>query len=128
MSMTREVMATFGGEEYHLLFNAAVMFAEQEQFSEGGMIEDTSKNSADGLDALARAFCLLAEQGELARRSEGYEPRPIPRPDTVRPHIGPYDVLDMRKAVIDAVVTGYKRDVPDEEVDLVLAELEKKTN
>ena len=71
-------------------------------------------------------FCLLAEQGELARRYEGDDKGETPDEEQLRAAVMPYDVIAMRQSVLEALMRGYKRDVPEEETALGLAELQKK--
>ena len=66
-----EVKTTVCGTEYHLLFNGYAMFAAQDMFENRQLGEIVQDNTAEGFVNLCRVFCLLAEQGELARRYEG---------------------------------------------------------
>lgn len=122
-----QVEITFGGKQYSLLFNGYALFAEREMFGDKGMVEEIQQNTAAGLEALCKAVCMLAEQGELARRYEGFEPQETLSVDQVRVLATPMDLLMLRTAVVRAVVKGYGREVEEEEKDLGLAELEKKT-
>lgn len=113
------------GTEYHLLFNGYAMFAAQDMFENRQLGEIVQDNTAEGFVNLCRVFCLLAEQGELARRYEGYDRGETPDEERLRAAVMPYDVIAMRQSVLEALMRGYKRDVPEEETDLGLAELQK---
>ena len=121
-----EVKVTVCGTEYHLLFNGYAMFAAQDMFENRQLGEIVQDNTAEGFVNLCRVFCLLAEQGELARRYEGYDKGETPDEEQLRAAVMPYDVIAMRQSVLEALMRGYKRDVPEEETDLGLAELQKK--
>lgn len=121
-----EVKVTVCGTEYHLLFNGYAMFAAQDMFKDRQLGEIVQDNTAEGFVNLCRVFCLLAEQGELARRYEGYDKGETPDEERLRASVMPYDVIAMRQSVLEALMRGYKRDVPEEETDLGLAELQKK--
>lgn len=123
-----EVKTTVCGTEYHLLFNGYAMFAAQDMFENRQLGEIVQDNTAEGFVNLCRVFCLLAEQGELARRYEGYDRGETPDEERLRAAVMPYDVIAMRQSVLEALMRGYKRDVPEEETDLGLAELQKKKN
>lgn len=122
-----QIEITLAGKQYSLLFNGYAMFAEQELFGETGMIEEIQQNTAKGFEALCKAVCLLAEQGELARRYEGHEAQEMLSVDQVRVLATPIDMLMLRTAVVRAVMKGYGREIEETEKDLGLAELEKKT-
>ena len=102
------------------------MFAAQDMFENRQLGEIVQDNTAEGFVNLCRVFCLLAEQGELARRYEGYDRGETPDEERLRAAVMPYDVITMRQSVLEALMRGYKRDVPEEETDLGLAELQKK--
>ena len=52
---------------------------------------------------------------------------PIPDADDVAARIMPDELIELQQAVVNAVMRGYHRDQPEEEIDLGLAELQKKT-
>ena len=56
----------------------------------------------------------------------GYDRGETPDEEQLRAAVMPYDVIAMRQSVLEALMRGYKRDVPEEETDLGLAELQKK--
>lgn len=122
-----DVEAVFQGETYHLLFNGNAMFSVQELFGDAEMTEAIFAPTVDGMDALAKAFCLLAEQGELARRYDGYDAKDIPDAERVRLMARPVDLPGLRAAVMKAILKGYGREVEEAETDIGLAELQKKT-
>lgn len=122
-----DVKGYFQGKEYHLLFNGYAMFAEEELFDGASIVDAVGMEGKEGIEPLAKAFCLLAEQGELARRYAGYTPQDIPDPERVKHFLMPYELPGMRKAVLTAVLQGYGREEQKEEIDLGLVEMQKKT-
>lgn len=114
------------GKEYHLLFNGYAMFAAQEMFGARPIGEIVQDTTAEGFINLCHVFCLLAEQGELSRRYEGCDRADTPKEELLQVQAMPYDVIEMRQGVLQALMRGYKREIEEEETDLGLAELQKK--
>ena len=80
-----------------------------------------------GQPMLCRAFAVMAEQGELCRRSMGYDPEELITAEQLLPRIMPGDIPVMRRAVYAAIMLGYGREVEsNDDVDLVLQELQLK--
>lgn len=124
----KAIKATLAGQEHYLVFNGSAMFAfEDESGGAGGMLDELTDDRS-GFDKLCRAVTILAEQGELVRRHFGYDQRPMLTEETVRALATPKDIVQLKQAVINAVMQGYGREVTDdqEEVDLGLVELEQK--
>ena len=70
---------------------------------------------------------VMAAQGELCRRSMGYDPEELITAEQLMPRVMPGDIPAMRRAVYTAIMLGYGREVESEEdVDLVLQELQLK--
>lgn len=124
----KAVKITLGGQEYHLLFNGAAMFATDDAFGSGGKILDViGGNGKESFDALCKAVSILGEQGELARRALGYDKGEIPSEETVKALASPVDSVVLKRAVLNAITIGYGREVrSDEPTDLGLVELERK--
>lgn len=121
-----DIKIEIGGQEYYLLYNGAAMFA----IDDGGNISDRLwDTSAAGFDWICQAVAVLAEQGELARRYMGYDKGPLLTADAVKALTMPIDIIQLRQAVFRAVMAGYGREIKDDdqEIDLGLVELQKKT-
>lgn len=118
------------GKPYRLLFNGAAMFASQELLGERNLVEALTAPGTEGFDLLCKLTVLMAEQGELMRRYEGHKKSPMLKEEDLRLLAGPYDIIQIRNAALDAVAAGYRRDVQDEDedVDVILQRLEKKTD
>ena len=108
------------GRERYLCFTVEAMFQIEERF--GG---------AQGFEAACGAAAILAEQGELCRRSMGYEPEPLCSAEDIAATMAPTDLARLKLAVVSAITLGYGREINPEndEVDLGLSELneQKKT-
>ena len=120
------------GQERYLTFTVEAMFQVQEQFGSTGELIDAMQGSGrDGFSAACKAAAILAEQGELARRSLGYEPEPIADEKDIAASLQPAEAAALRLAVSSAMALGFGREVEPEndEVDLGLAKLnaQKKT-
>lgn len=115
------------GAKYALCLNAAAMFEIEDQIGTDA-IEKAGKTSSEGLDALSMMAAIMMEQGELVRRYMGYDPGKILSATAIRLMLTPADVLVLREKVIRAYLRGFGREIDqDDEIDLGLTELQKKT-
>lgn len=118
---------TVNGEKYPLLMNGAAMFALRDLCGDSpvkAIMEDT----ADAMQTACRVACVLAEQGELLRRWQGYDPKDMLTPEEMLLSLTPNGVIRLKEAIANAVADGYQRSHEDEnqEIDIGLAELNKK--
>jgi hypothetical protein len=73
---------------------------------------------------------MLSEQGELYRRYMGHEPGGILKIEGGGLLLSPVEAISLRTAVLESISRGLLREVEpgaDEEIDLGLEELAKKT-
>lgn len=118
------------GQSLCLLLNAQALFDLYDRFGADKFltdhIEGTDKAS---FEATCAILSKLAEQGELWRRWQGLDRRPVLTEGWFRAHLAPFDVADAKEAIVQAVRLGFEReeraDEPD--MDLGLMELQKKT-
>ena len=122
----------FNGTTYALSFTAEALFTVYDKFGYSSDIFDATKAlepTAEGWKNCCWLAALMASQGELQRRYLGYEPQKMVTMEELRTGFMAADSLRLREAVRDALVQGFKRDVPDpdadEEVNLVLLEREE---
>lgn len=109
---------------YYLIYNAAAMFAIN---AEEGMFEKIGDTGAEGFDAACHIAAIMAQQGELVRRYEGYDKGRIPDADLFRLTATPKEALEIKKAIIMAVQRGIGQEVEsDKDVDLGLERLAAK--
>ena len=102
------------------------MFQIEERFGGAQELTDTMEaNSRTGFEAVCGAAAILAEQGELCRRSMGYEPEPLCSAEDIAVTMVPTDLARLKLAVVSAITLGYGREIRPEndEVDLGLSEL-----
>lgn len=128
----KAVKLDMAGRTQHLIFTVEAMFQVQEQFgSPTELLEAMQDSGRDGFSAACKAAAILAEQGELARRSLGYDPGPIADETAIAASLMPVDVAALKLAIPAAISLGFGREVEPEngEIDLGLAELnaQKKT-
>ena len=119
----------FRGKDYDLIYNAAAHFAAQKKYGDESLSQAIGPNDDGGFNALCWALEELSTQGELIRRHMGYnESEPI-KASEARLYLTPPDVLIAKQAVLTAISAGVSRQEVDknEEVDLGLIELQKKT-
>ena len=69
----------------------------------------------------------MCTQYELQRRTEGYDHQDIPSLSYIKTHLQVNQVIEATAAIMNAMVEGLHQDNEPEEVDLGLAELQKKT-
>lgn len=128
----KAVKCDLAGRVRHLCFTVEAMFQIQEQFGGAAeLVTAMQDGGRDGFSATCRAAAILAEQGELARRSLGYDPEPIADAEAIAAGLDPASAMALKLVIPAAISLGYGREVEPEndEVDLVLAELnaQKKT-
>lgn len=128
----KAVKVSLAGRERYLAFTVEAMFQIEEQFGGSGeLLEALKDGGREGFSAACRAAAILAEQGELVRRSLGYDPQPMTDADTIAAGMAPSEIARLKLDIMAAVSLGYGREVePDQdEIDLGLAELneQKKT-
>lgn len=128
----RTVEYRLGGHTFTLLLNAAALTEIYERFGPdvelGQLLGRTDK---EGFQTLSWLLSVLSMQGELLRRWSGQDRRPIMPEGFFRVHLSPGDMIDGWQAVGRAYALAFRRDTAedeeDEEIDLVLAEIQKKT-
>jgi hypothetical protein len=78
---------------------------------------------------LCQAVAILMEQAELARRHMGYDKGSFLSAEAIGAMASPVDIPMLKIAVADVILQGYGKSTktPEREVDLVLQELQKKT-
>lgn len=129
--MDRMVAANIRGEERYLNFSIAVMFDAIDEFETvSNLLELIQKESTDGFKALVWVLVRMANDGELVRRSQGYDKQPMMKESDISMRIHPLEYQELRNAASNAILAGYRREhVPGEdgeEIDLGLEELEQK--
>lgn len=118
------------GQTFHLCLNGAALFDIYDKFGTKGFVTDHIKgNSRKSLENTCWVLAKLAEQGELVRRYQGHDHGTFPTEQMFRATLSPLKVVEARKAIGEAVALGFRREEEDEEeeIDLGLAELQKKT-
>lgn len=126
----KAVKINLAGEERYLAFTGEAMFTIKDEF--GGVSEllsAMSKDTREGYATTCKAAAILAEQGELARRHMGHTPAAILDADAISGLTSPAEYMAVKAAIPVAIALGFGREIKDEdeEVDLVLVELQKKT-
>lgn len=119
------------GQHLYLLLNGQALFDIYDKFGTKGFVTDPIEgNTRKAFNATCWMFAKLAEQGELVRRHQGYDRQEIKMPEYFQTFFRPADVLTARETIKTAVQVGFAREITDgedEEIDLGLQELEKKT-
>ena len=122
----------FNGTTYALSFTAEALFTVYDKFGYTSDILGATKAlepSVEGWKNCCWLAALMASQGELQRRHQGYDPQRMITMEELRTGFMAADSIRLRQAVRDALEQGFQRDVPDsdtdKEVNLVLLEREE---
>lgn len=120
----------FNGRTSRLSLTAGALYEIYDKYGYTDSIIDALKldeNSAESWNNTCWLYALLASQGELQRRSLGYDAEPMLAMEAVRRFASPADVPGIKAALQAAIHLGFTRTVEpseEKEVDLVLQELE----
>ena len=127
--MDRMIEVNLGGEKRFLNFSIDVMFDMEDEFGSLSAAMDMLKqNGRKGFDTFQWFFVHMANDAELARREEGYDPMPMLKEDDILTHLHPLEYTELVDAVVNAINAGYTREKADKdnEVDVGLEELRQK--
>ena len=126
----KTVSVTYGGKEYFLAYNAWAMFQIQDLSPEKGVMEVLAAQGGEGFSLFCKAAELMSEAAEGICRYEGRETGEPLKSEQIANMARPVDVLELRRAMLEAVAHGYGREMREEEegIDVGLAELQKKTD
>ena len=123
-----------GAKTLHLFFNGEAMFRcndldKDREPDSPDYIARMLQNDLEGKRTLCKVAGILAEQGELCRRYLQYSPERIPTEEEINILLTPMACIGLRTAVMKAIDDGFGAPGQDEDgdIDLGLAELEKKT-
>lgn len=126
--MDKMYFAPIKGKFRPLNFSIDVMFDAAEKYgSMADAFDLIEKENRDGLNAIRWFILRMANDAELVRRQEGYDPEEILKDEDVKIESPAYYAI-YKNAVLEAIRIGYTREVedPKQEVDLVLQELNAK--
>ena len=119
-------MIKINGKTYDLLFNGAAMFAIRDKFETDNITELITENTALAFQRTCKIAVILAEQAELARRWLGHTARDMLTEEELLVSVSPLGIMQLKTALVDAMLAGYKRENNDDEIDIGLTELNKK--
>lgn len=121
---------TVNGAEYHLVYDGEAMFWARDEYGSAKLLlEKIQPDTREAFEAACAAGAYLAERGELIRRRLGYTPQGIPQADDFLLLVRPFEIVDLKNAVINAISLGYNREVQaagGDEIDEGLEELNQK--
>lgn len=116
-----------GNKTLYLALTGDGYFDIQELVDDVGELFGTlSKNTREAYRLTCSCAAILAKGGELQRRAIGMDSEPIPTEGEIRIMCKPVQIVELRTAVLQAVLEGMRREVKGEETprDMVLEELE----
>lgn len=121
----------FNGRTYALSFTAEALFTVYDKFGVTDNILETThalEPTAEGWKNCCFLAALMATQGELQRRRQGYDAQPMLSMEDLRTGMMAAESIRLRQAVRDAMEQGFARSIEgedeDAEVDLVLRDRE----
>lgn len=117
--------------EIYLAYTVNAMFQTNDLLGENQQImELMDVHGKEGLERFCKTVSILAGCGTQVRESEGLPGAAAPTAEELYTCLQPIEYLEIRKAAMDAILLGYGREIinENEEIDLELAELEKKEN
>lgn len=128
--LAKYTMVAIGGKTVHLAYTVAAMFEIEDILGEEDLFEALLEQGKRGLETFCEIVSILSRCAETARKAEGHEAGYIASKEFLLACMSPTEYLACKKAAMDAIMLGYGREIIDEneEVDLGLAELEKKEN
>lgn len=122
----------FNGETRPMSFTADALFTVYDKFGYTSDILAATKigePSTEGWKNCCWMAALMLAQGELQRRHQGYDPKPMITMEQIRTGFMAGDSNYVREKVVEAMSQGFHRDIPgpddDREVNLVLLEREE---
>lgn len=113
-------------KDLKLVYNAAAHFHAAEKYPDG-LIEALKQPGIGALEALCWALAEMALQGELMRRYMGETPRETPTAEQFMVGLRPNQLARATEMVFQELVNGLGSRNEDDEIDLVLQEIQKKT-
>lgn len=112
--------------QYSYVYNAAAHFAAMDKYPDGLWAELVKPGKA-GHEALCWALAETSMQGELIRRDMGHDKRETLDEAKLRLYLKPKQINEARTIVLTAMTKGLNSTDEAEEVDEVMAEIQKKT-
>ena len=114
--------------DYKYVYNAAAHFAAAEKYpGPEGIYAELKKGGMAAFEATCWALAEMARQGELVRRHMGETPMDVPDAEKFALELRPRQIVAAQGIVMDAIRDGLSSKDDEDEVDEVLAELQKKT-
>lgn len=127
--LCRYTTAKLGKNEIYLAYTVQAMFMLGDMLQEGeeimGLLDG---KDIDSLTRFCKAINILAMCGAQAREAEGFPRSYIPQDKELIVCMQPIEYITIKREAINAILLGYGREIidPEEEIDLELAEIEKK--
>jgi len=127
--MDKMVKIELGGREVFLNYSMEVMFQVIEKYGAvKNALEKLEEDTREGFAVTKHLALLMAHDGELVRRTAGYDHSPFLAEEDVCVHMTPHEFSLFRESVVKAIAAGYGRETKseNEEVDVGLQQLQQK--
>lgn len=126
--MTKYRVASCNEKRLYLAYTASAMFDIYDVLKDGQQVTDVLVGTKDTFPTFCKVVAIMAGYGERIRRTEGHlAEEPVSAESLML--VDPVEYLELKREALAAVMCGYHKDIQDEdEVDIGLAELQKKTD
>lgn len=121
---------TVRGRQYHLAYTVKCMVEVEDFLCQSGDKQDLIEvlsNPVEHFELFCKILTEMAKAGEILNRIENLEKGEVPKNENIMLYgLMPSEIPMVSLAALDALVAGMNREHEEEEIDLGLAELEKK--
>lgn len=127
--LCRYTKVKYKGQELCLAYTVSAMFQTNDMLKDGEQTLDLlNEHSMEGFERFCKTVSILTRCGKQVRESEGLPATATPEPEELMACMQPMEYISLKKAAMDAILLGYGREIvdEDEEIDVELANLEKK--
>lgn len=119
----------FYGKAYYLMYTGNAFFELLDEFGEpSDIVTKILPNTREAFEITCKVAAVLSEQGSLVRAYMGHEKTDILSAEAFLATARPINLIALKRAVSNEIFSGANREEnEEEEIDLGLLELQKKT-
>lgn len=119
----------FYGKTYYLMYTGNAFFDLLDEFGEpSDIVTKILPNTREAFDITCKVASVLSEQGAMVRSYMGHKKTDVLESETFKATARPINLIALKRAVSNEIFSGANREEnEEEEIDLGLQELQKKT-